>query len=151
MAGQACALERTASSLPRPDWIAVDTATLEGMRGGYRLPSGLVLSFGIERVAYVSGELVSSLRVSVPDIASITPAQAQELSGLARTQLVQVGPGNVFLGPGNAGLVIQNTLDGQSIRTQTTLDISVGTLGLYQALNADDALRNALLFAPGGP
>lgn len=132
-------------------WVAVDTAMLDRMRGGYRMPSGLVLSFGIERVAFVNGELVSQLRISIPDVSKITPEQARELSALAKTQLVQVGPGNVFQGPGNGGLVIQNTLDGQSIRTQTTLDVSVNTLGLFQALNAGDALRNAGLYAPGSP
>jgi len=66
-----------------------------------------------------------------------------------------VGPGNVFNGIGNGGLVgglvIQNTLDGQDIRASTTLDVGVNTLGLFQALNAGDALRNAMFTAPGAP
>lgn len=134
-----------------PGWVPLAPATLDGMRGGFQLPSGLLLSFGIERVAWVNGEMVSYLSISIPDIANITPAQAQELSKLAQAQLVQVGPGNTFTGIGNGGLVIQNTLDGQDIRAQTTLDISVNTLGLFQALNAGDALRNAGLTAPGSP
>lgn len=134
-----------------PGWIPIEPATLDDLRGGYQLPSGLTLSFGIERVAWINGELVSYLRVDVPDIANITPAQAQELSKIARTQLVQVGPGNVFNGVAHGGLVIQNTLDGQDIRVQTTLDVSVDTLGLFQALNVGDALRNASLTAPGAP
>lgn len=134
-----------------PEWLAVAPTRLDRLRGGYRLPSGLLLSFGIERVAYVNGRLVSQMRVNVPDIRGITPAQAQELSKFSRTHLVQVGPGNVFQGSGNGGLVIQNTLDGQNIRAQTTLDVSVNTLGLFQALNAGDALRNATYSTPGTP
>jgi hypothetical protein len=134
-----------------PGWIPLAPETLDGLRGGYQLPSGLLLSFGIERAAWVNGELVSYLRVDIPDIANITPAQAQELSKIAQTQLVQVGEGNVFNGIGNGGLVIQNTLDGQDIRASTTLDVSVNTLGLFQALNAGDALRNAAFTAPGAP
>lgn len=134
-----------------PEWTAVAPATLDALRGGYQMPSGLLLSFGIERVAFVNGEMVSQLNVNVPDVRNITPEQAQALSRFMKTQLVQVGPGNVFQGNGNSGLVIQNTLDGQSIRAQTTLDVSVNTLGLFQALNAGDALRNASYGAPGSP
>jgi len=134
-----------------PGWIPLAPATLDDLRGGYQLPSGLLLSFGIERVAWVNGELVSYLRVDIPDVANITPEQAQELSKIARTQLVQLGPGNTFNGTNNGGLVIQNTLDGQDIRARTTLDVSVNTLGLFQALNAGDALRNAGFTAPGSP
>ena len=144
-----------AQALPGPGWIPLAPETLDGLRGGYQLPSGLLLSFGIERAAWVNGELVSYLRVDIPDIANITPEQAQELSKIAQTQLVQVGPGNVFNGIGNGGLVgglvIQNTLDGQDIRASTTLDVGVNTLGLFQALNAGDALRNAMFTAPGAP
>ena len=140
-----------AQTLPGPDWVPLATETLDGLRGGYQLPSGLLLSFGIERVAWVNGEMVSYLRVDIPDIANMTPEQAQALSQIAQTQLVQVGPGNVATGLGHGGLVIQNTLDGQDIRARTTLDVSVNTLGLFQALNAGDALRNAGFTAPGTP
>lgn len=140
-----------AQALPEPDWVPVAVEKLDGLRGGYQLPSGLLLSFGIERVAWVNGEMVSYLRVDIPDIAHMTPEQAQALSQIAQTQLVQVGPGNVANGLGQGGLVIQNTLDGQDIRARTTLDISVNTLGLFQALNAADALRNAGFTAPGTP
>lgn len=134
-----------------PGWIPIAPEALDGLRGGYQLPSGLLLSFGIERVAWVNGEMVSYLRVDIPDVANMTPEQAQALSQVAQTQLVQVGPGNVFNGMGNGGLVIQNTLDGQDIRAQTTLDVGVNTLGLFQALNVDDALHNATITAPGAP
>lgn len=135
------------------DWtmMVVPATDLDGMRGGFVLPSGLQLSFGIERVAWVNGQMVSYLRIDIPDVARMTPAQAQELSKLARTQLVQVGPGNVFRGGGNGGLVIQNTLDGQDIRARTTLDVGVNTLGLFQALNIGDALNDAVINAPGAP
>jgi hypothetical protein len=124
---------------------------LDAMRGGFELPSGLLLSFGIERVAWVNGQMVSYLRIDIPDVAHMTPAQAQELAKLSQAQVVQVGPGNTFQGAGNAGLVIQNTLDGQQIRAQTTLDVGVNTLGLFQAINLGDALRNATTATPGTP
>jgi hypothetical protein len=132
------------------EWVAIEPARLDDYRGGYDLPSGILLSFGIERVVFVNGELVSALRINVPDIGAMTAAQAQDLAKINQTQLVQIGPGNVFQGLGNGGLVIQNTLDGQEIRAQTTINAGVDTLGLFQALNMGDALHNAS-FATRGP
>ena len=134
-----------------PEWIAVGPGRLADMRGGFVLPSGLQLSFGIERVAYVNGQMVSYLSVNIPDVSGMTAAQADELSKFARTELVQVGPGNVFHGTGNGGLVIQNTLNGQDIRVHTTLSVSVDTLGLLQSINVADALRSANYTAAGSP
>ena len=136
---------------PPADWIPVDPARLESMRGGYALPSGLMVSFGFERLAWVDGELVTSLRIAIPDLARITPEQARQLARLRDTQLVQVGPGNVSettVGTG-AGLVIQNTLDGVHIRVSTSIDAASNTLGLLQAINFSDALGHAGLTAPG--
>lgn len=134
-----------------PGWIPIEPEVLGDIRGGHAIPFGLQLAFGIERVAFVNGELVSSVRAHIPDVANMTAEQAQSLSQLNQTQLVQLGTGNVFQSAGNAGLVIQNSLDGQHIRAQTTLDISVNTLGMFQAINAAEALRNANVNVPGAP
>lgn len=127
-------------------------ARLDALRGGFVLPSGLVLSFGIERAVYIDGALVASTRVSVPDLANLTTEQARDLAALQDTLYVRVGAGNTLQsssGPG--GVVIQNALDGQAIRVSTTLDASVGTLGLFQELNANAALQSAINGATGGP
>src|SRR3546814_535893 len=71
-----------ARAMPGTDWVPVDPALLDDLRGGFQLPSGLLVSFGIERVAWVNGELVSYLRVDIPDVASMTPAEAEALSRL---------------------------------------------------------------------
>ncbi len=137
----------TSASLGRP--VAFDR--LETARGGFELPSGLQASFGFERVVYVNGELVASARVSIPDIAAMTPEQAQALADAQRGQVGQIGAGNLVESAPNGGLVIQNTLDGQDIRAATTLDIGVNTLGLFQDLNAQAAMQDALIAAPGAP
>ena len=140
---------------PRPlghEWVPVDPARLAGMRGGMQLPSGLSLSFGIDRVVYVNGDLVASTRVNVPDIAHMTSEQAAALVSLNQGMVVQIGAGNMVT-PGTAtnGLVIQNTLDNQDIRALTTLHVGVDTLGMLQEINSYDALRNAMIASPGGP
>ena len=134
-----------------PGWTAIAPERLDAMRGGYALPSGLEVSFGFERQAWVNGELVSAIRVDIPDVARMSEAQARELSLLQQGQLVQVGPGNVHAATGGAGLVIQNTLDGARIHVQTTVDAGTNALGLLQAMNFSDALGRAGLGPAGSP
>lgn len=132
------------------DWVAMAPQKLDRMRGGFVLPSGLLLSFGIQRAVFVNGQLVATASVNVPDIANITAEQAQGLARLQDTLLVQIGEGNTFVPNGAGGIVIQNTLDNQDIRTLTTLNIGANTLGMFQDLNANAALQDALISAPGG-
>lgn len=134
------------------EWVAMPVERLDRMRGGFELPSGLVLSFGIERLVYVNGNLVAQASVRIPDVSRITPEQAQALAQMKQGMVVQVGGGNTFAPSGVVdGVVIQNTLDGTDIRAMTTLDVGVGTLGMFQHLNAAAALQDALNRAPGSP
>jgi len=134
------------------EWRAVDPARLAQMRGGFQMPSGMMLSFGIERVVYLNGEVTARIAVQVPDVARITPEQAQALADFNRGLVVQIGEGNRF-DPAQiaGGIVIQNTLDDQDIRTLTRVEVGTDTLGAYQNLNANGALTDALIRAPGGP
>ncbi|HEY4530485.1 MAG TPA: hypothetical protein VIG97_09205 [Luteimonas sp.] len=136
-----------------PDgWVPVEPARLAAMRGGYALPSGLVVAFGFERQAWVNGELVASTRVDIPDIARMTGDQARELARLREGQLVQVGAGNVHaVAGGSAGLVLQNSLDGAHIHVQTTVDAATSALGLVQAMNFGEALGRARIGPVGSP
>ena len=134
------------------EWQPVDPGRLAQMRGGFQMPSGMMLSFGIERVVFLNGELTARIAVQIPDVARITPEQAQALADFNRGMVVQIGEGNRF-DPAQVagGLVIQNTLDDQDIRTLTRIEVGVDTLGSYQSLNANGALTDALIRAPGGP
>ncbi|HEX2083056.1 MAG TPA: hypothetical protein VHF86_06190, partial [Xanthomonadaceae bacterium] len=118
-------------------WNAMPERELDALRGGFQLPSGLVLSFGIERMAYVNGQLVATQRY---DSAS---------GGAPGALLVQVGQGNRIDGAPAGGVVIQNTLDNQNIQIGTRIDATVGTLGLFQSINVQDTLQNALKGATG--
>ena len=132
-----------------PEWRPVDPAALDAQRGGFVMPSGLQVSFGFERTVHVDGALVSSLRVQVADVGRITADEAAQLATLGRTQLVRIGAGNVA--PADvAGLVIQNSLDGQRIQVQSTLDAGSNALGLLQALNTAQALQDAAATSVGG-
>jgi len=134
---------RAAGELPA-DWVPLAPEALDEMRGGFEMPSGLVLSLGIERVAFVNGDLVASSHISIPNITQLSSQDAAALSQLTGTTLVQVGEGNRFDAAGLNGLVIQNTLDGQHISATTTISVNVNTLDLFQSLNLSNTLQNAL-------
>lgn len=134
------------------EWKPIDPARLQEMRGGFQLPGGPELSFGIERVVYINGEVVANVSVHIPDLGQITSDQAQALARVRNGIVVQIGEGNRFDPTQLAGsVVIQNTLDNQSISTVTRIQTGVDTLGAFQDLNANAALSDALLRVPGGP
>ena len=134
------------------EWIPVSPTRLAAMRGGLVLPSGLSLSFGIDRLVFVNGDLVASTRLHIPDVANMTSEEAAALVSLNQGMVVQVGQGNVVTpGAGGNGLVIQNTLDNQDIRALTNLQVAVDTLGMLQEINSYGALHDAIIASPTGP
>ena len=150
-------LAQVAAALPAPtpaflDWVAGDNTVLEQMRGGFDLAPGLRVSFGIERLVYVNGQLVASATLQIPDLGRMTADQASALAAINEGRVVQIGEGNrIDAGAGGNALVIQNTLDGQDITALTTLNVGVDTLGMLQELNSYDALHSALITSPGLP
>lgn len=145
------AAEPASASALGPEWRAIAHERLGAMRGGFQLPGGVVLSFGVERAVWVNGALVASTRLQINDIALMTPDQAAQLQAFQQGLGVQVGEGNVLVAPGNGALVIQNTRDNQAIRALTTLSLDVGTLGTFQQVNAFDTVQAAVVAGIGGP
>ncbi len=133
------------------EWKPVETERLDSMRGGFVSPSGLVASFGIERLVLVNGATVSTMRLHVPDVGRLTADQAATLATLNETRIIQVGGGMVVVPGGSGGLVIQNALDGQSISAMTTINASVNTLGMFQDINLGSTLNNALIHSAYQP
>lgn len=126
---------------------AVSDEVLDEQRGGFETAGELRVSFGIERATYVNGELVARTFVTIPDIRNMTAEQAAAFDQAANSVLlVQNGPNNQFdlsgFAPGST--VIQNTLNDQHIVSLTTITADVNTLALYEGLNANEALQEAL-------
>ncbi|MCC2957829.1 hypothetical protein LK542_19600 [Massilia sp. IC2-477] len=135
------------------EWAPVDTATLDGARGGFETPGGLAISLGIERVVSINGEVLSRTNVAIPDVSNMTAAQvaaASEALGTAR--LIQVG-GNNFgpgdLGLGNGATLVQNSLDNQAILAQTTISSTVNSMALIKDLNFHSTIRDAIVRSAG--
>jgi hypothetical protein len=129
------------------DWEPVDSETLDDLRGGFEIVSGLKASFGVERAAYVNGELVAKYSVNIPDIAAMTAEQATALNeAMNSVVLIQNGPDNSFdladVAPGST--VIQNTLSDQHIVTMTTINADVSSLAVLRDVAAQESLQLAL-------
>ncbi len=135
-----------------PAWASADVVTvsesrLDDMRGGFDLPSGLVVSFGVSRAAFVNGNLVAQTSFNIPDIANMTAQQAQMLASANTGALLQVGSHNsVQQGalPALTGSVIQNSLSDQQIQALTTINAGVNSLGAFKAMNFLSTMNSAL-------
>lgn len=121
----------------------VSRNTLAGLRGGYRIgdaTQGLELSFTIDRVSYINGELVAQSGLSLPAGGAASGAAAQ---------VIQNGPDNTFglsanqLGNG-ALTVIQNTLDNQVIGNVTIINATLTNRPLVQSMAVSGAVNQAL-------
>ncbi len=125
----------------------VSAERLAAQRGGFDFGGGLQASFGIHRAVTINGALVAEHRVHLPDLSRITASQAQGLQqALAGLTLVNHGQGHVSATPGaGAGVtLIQNALDGQSIRSLTVVDASSNSLRLLRGAAAATTLLDAL-------
>ncbi|WP_332669997.1 hypothetical protein [Aromatoleum sp.] len=124
--------------------------TLGELRGGFETPGGLALSFGIERLVYVNGELSSTTTLNVADLGQLVGGAAgvQPLPVGTSIAVIQNGPNNTFdagaLASGAFATVIQNSLDNQKIQTVTTINAQVNSLQMLQASRFGESLRNAV-------
>ncbi len=143
----------------KPDaslWLAASDQTLDKLRGGFDLGTGLMVSFGISRAVYVNGQLITSTTFRVGDLTSLTPQQAivlsQQISTQTQAQVVKNGPRNTMelsIASVPLSTFIQNTLNNQSIRNQTIIDMSSNGMGIAKGLNLQATIDAAIADALG--
>lgn len=137
-----------------PDgWNMVDAAALDSMRGGFTTPSGLTLSLGFDRLVSINGAVVSHTNFQIADLRAISADEARQAhEALNSVKLVQNGANNFALGDAlsaGRGTVVQNSLDGQSISSQTIINSSVNSMSLLKDMNFQAGLRDAGIRAIG--
>lgn len=140
--------------MPASAWTPVSDAQLDAARGGFDVGNGLLASFGIDRVVYINGNLVAQTSVSIPNIASMTAAQASALAAATgNVSVVQNGAGNTLaptmLNGATAAMVIQNSLNNQDIKSLTTINASVNNLGQFSSSRMAESLQSALIGSLG--
>ena len=135
-------------------WLAVSHRQLDTLRGGFNLGDGLMVSFGISRVAYINEQLVASTILQFGDITRLSAQQAARLGQqlMLQPQIVQNGPGNALQeGAVSSPLatVVQNTLSDQLVRTQTVINVSSNGLSALRNMNLQATIQSALNNALG--
>lgn len=108
-------------------WQPVSEQQLDQCRGGFDFGNGLLVSLDVERLISINGNVVSSNRLNIDEMARLTTAQAEAAQAAM------------------AGQVIQNSASGQLIRSQTTISTTVNSLSLLKTLNFEGSLRDALI------
>lgn len=109
---------------PPPGWTPAPDAQLEQARGGFETGNGLLVALGVERMVEVNGVIVARNRVELADIAGLAGAPDAQAA----------------LAP----LLVQNSANGQLIRSLTTIDLTVNALSTLKSLNLEGNLRQAL-------
>jgi hypothetical protein len=138
---------------PTDGWHAVGDEQLEQVRGGFDLGNGLVVSLGVERLVSINGTVVANSRFEIGDVTQLSAAEARTASDALAALVVQNGGGNV-LEPSAAtqalgALLIQNSVNDQAIRSQTTINTTVSNLAMLKAANFASTLNEALNSAVG--
>lgn len=134
--------------------VAVSNHRLDVTRGGFDVGNGLLVSFGIERVVYINGNLVSSSSAYVSDVGRMTPDQAGALAAATgAVRIAQSGAG-LSIDPAafdhaTAATVIQNSLDNQDIRSLTTINAAVNSQAAFRSLGLQEALQTGLVGSLG--
>jgi hypothetical protein len=127
---------------------AVDSATLDQARGGFLTDSGLVVGLGLERQVSVNGNVVERTEMQLGDIGKLARGEgALARDALGELRLIQNGDVRTMAGNASnllGGTVIQNTLNDQVIKNQTSINATVNTAGMLRALNFGTSLSNAL-------
>ena len=133
---------------PTADWAAVDDGALDAARGGFDLGNGMLVSLGVERLVSINGTVVVNSRFAIADVTQLSAAEARSASDALAAAVVQIGAGNTVdpsLSAQTLGaLLIQNSANDQAIRSQTTINTTVGNLELLKAVNFETSLRDAL-------
>ncbi|MBZ8142912.1 hypothetical protein CLD22_23835 [Rubrivivax gelatinosus] len=125
--------------------FVLEDEQLDRIRGGFQTADGLSIAFGIESAVYVNGELktTTTLQVATGGV----PTGPGALPGVS---LVQNGAGNTFVTGAASplpvgGVVIQNTLDNQTIQHITSINATVNSAQVLKAQGLESALRGALV------
>jgi hypothetical protein len=127
---------------------AVDQETLDQARGGFLTADGLMVNLGFERMVSINGNVVERTELQLGDVGKLARGETS-LSSETVGQLRLIQNGDVRTMAGNAqnllgGTVIQNSLNDQMIRNQTSINATVNTAGMLRALNFGTSLNNAL-------
>ena len=139
--------------------VALDMESLDQVRGGFEMEgSGLKFSIGIERAVFINGDLVATNVLNLKGLQSTTggasvasappvPVPAAS-SGALVVQNGAAGSNNVAAQVSQnpaATMVVQNSLNNQTIQTVTTINASVNSMQAVRALSVQNAIQYGIV------
>lgn len=126
----------------------VAAAELDGMRGGFALPGGIVVGFGFDITTAVNGLPIQRFTLATDGTLAVSGAPGappatgggQPLPVLAQT-ILNDGATRILtaLDLGSAATIIANSADGQQITRRAVFSIEVDGLGAQLAQRSRDA------------
>jgi hypothetical protein len=128
---------------------ALSAESMDRLRGGFQTPEGLWVSFGIEQLTYINGNLAATTRLAVGTI-GLPDAPAPKLPPGNTLTWVRDGATLTLPGlaaPGAVGTLIQNSLNDQHIQTLTIINAHANSLDLLQNWNLQLSIRDAVTAA----
>ncbi len=146
VAGEAHASDAVRNDDVAKKWSAVDEKRLAHARGGFVTTSGLTVSLGIERSVSINGTMVSQTYLHIQDVGALTTADAAALKIALQPTIVQRGPANLLPSSASqipAGTFVQNSLNDQSIRTNTVISTSLNSGSMLKEINFMSSVRDA--------
>jgi len=125
----------------------VSVARLDTLRGGFDAGNGVQVSFGIERAAWVNGQLVTTQVLNFNTGTGSASGQASTTVGatVGMTQGLAQAVASTPLTPSALSTVIQNALNGQDIKTVTIVNATVNSVQMLRNLSMQNTLQNALI------
>jgi len=123
---------------------ALPAEKLDTLRGGFVAPSGLRMSFGIERAVLINGVLQSTTHLRVEDLGNVT---AKALATGSTVAVIQNGINNglnVTLPATSLATIVQNSLDNQSIQTVTTINATINSAEMMRGMRLQQSMQEAL-------
>ncbi len=126
---------------------AVDEGTLGEMRGGLDVGRDFSVSIGVTRTGTVNGIEQFTSALYVDDLMQINGSGLPQIEAV----MIQNGAGNLVtpdalgnIAP-NVATIIQNTLDGQVLQTQTIMDVSLQNVSqITQGISQSQAVGQSL-------
>lgn len=143
--GSSAARMQLAEQSPIGEAPAIDDAVLDDLRGGFTTTSGLQVAFGIERVLYVNGALISTTSINVLNtgggitVVPVAPRAVTNLPNADALSPVTIAPASVGASTGATaptGTTAETTVPAASdsaVPVQLLPSINSGSVALIQS------------------
>lgn len=132
------AVAETASSHSFSFTKPVSDSELDVLRGGFRTPKGLEISFGIRKLSFIDGELQNEFNYTADSL-------TEQHGGTAYSDSLPNTPSSLLRDVSSQISLIQNNLDNQLIQSISIMDIRItNLLTLHSSLSTSRRIAESV-------